>query len=155
AQFLSSVQGSVQQVPGHLLTTSPPYDCAIDLLPGFCPPRGWIFSLSPPERTAMDTYIKESLAAGIIRASTSPAGASFFFVGKKDGGLRPCIDYQGLNKIMVRNRYPLPLMAMAFELLQGASSFTKLDLRNSYWHLVQIRQGDEWRTAFNIPTGHY
>ncbi len=69
----------------------------------------------------MDTYIKESLAADIIRASTSPAGAGFFFVGKKHGGLRPCIDYRGLNKITVWNRYPLPLMATAFELLQGAS----------------------------------
>lgn len=138
-------------------TSLPPhrtYDCAIDLLPGSCPPRGRIFSLSPPERSAMDTYIKESVAAGIIRASTSPAGAGFFFVEKKDGGLRPCIDYRGLNKITVRNRYPLPLMATAFELLQGASIFTKLDLRNAY-HLVRIRQGDEWKTAFNTPTGHY
>lgn len=102
----------------------------------------------------MDLYIKESLAAGIIRASTFPAGAGFFFVQKKDGGLRPCIDYRGLNKITVRNQYPLPLMATAFELLQGASVFTKLDLSNAY-HLVRIRQGDEWKTAFNTPTGHY
>ncbi|KAK3559268.1 hypothetical protein QTP86_009932 [Hemibagrus guttatus] len=131
-----------------------PYDCAIELLPGTCPPRGRIFSLSPPERTAMDKYINESLAAGIIRPSTSPAGAGFFFVSKKDGGLRPCIDYRGLNKITLRNRYPLPLMATAFEILQEASIFTKLDLRNAY-HLVRIRQGDEWKTAFNTPTGHY
>lgn len=102
----------------------------------------------------MDLYIKESLAAGIIRASTFPAGAGFFFVQKKDGGLRPCIDYRGLNKITVWNQYPLPLMATAFELLQGASVFTKLDLSNAY-HLVRIRQGDEWKTAFNTPTGHY
>ncbi|KAK3540883.1 hypothetical protein QTP86_002978 [Hemibagrus guttatus] len=131
-----------------------PYDCAIELLPGTCPPRGRIFSLSPPERTAMNKYINESLAAGIIRPSTSPAGAGFFFVSKKDGGLRPCIDYRGLNKITIRNRYPLPLMATAFEILQEASIFTKLDLRNAY-HLVRIRQGDEWKTAFNTPTGHY
>ncbi|KAK3557454.1 hypothetical protein QTP70_027739, partial [Hemibagrus guttatus] len=131
-----------------------PYDCAIELLPGTCPPRGRIFSLSSPERTAMDKYINESLAAGIIRPSTSPAAAGFFFVSKKDGGLRPCIDYRGLNKITIRNRYPLPLMATAFEILQEASIFTKLDLHNAY-HLVHIRQGDEWKTAFNTPTGHY
>ncbi|KAK3518251.1 hypothetical protein QTP70_034617, partial [Hemibagrus guttatus] len=131
-----------------------PYDCAIELLPGTCPPRGRIFSLSSPERTAMDKYINESLVAGIICPSTSPAGAGFFFVSKKDGGLRPCIDYRGLNKITLRNRYPLPLMATAFEILQEASIFTKLDLRNAY-HLVCIRQGDEWKTAFNTPTGHY
>ncbi|KAK3566671.1 hypothetical protein QTP86_002846 [Hemibagrus guttatus] len=131
-----------------------PYDCAIELLPGTCPPRGRIFSLSSPEHTAMDKYINESLAAGIIRPSTSPAGAGFFFVSKKDGGLRPCIDYRGLNKITIRSRYPLPLMATAFEILQEASIFTKLDLRNAY-HLVRIRQGDGWKTAFNTPTGHY
>ncbi len=130
-----------------------PYDCPIELLPGTCPPRGRIFSLSPPERTTMDKY-NEALAAGIIQPSTCPAGTGFFFVGKKDGGLRPCIDYRGLNKITIRNRYLLPLMATAFEILQEASIFTKLDLCNTY-HLVRIRQGDEWKTAFNMSTGHY
>ena len=56
--------------------------------------------------------------------------------------MEPCIDYRGLNKITIRNRYPLPLMSSAFDLLQGASIFTKLDLRNAY-HLVRIRRGDE------------
>ncbi len=102
----------------------------------------------------MDDYICKALENGFIRPSTSPAGAGVFFVGKKDGGLRPCIDYRGLNNITVKNRYPLPLMATAFELLQGATIFTKLDLRNAY-HLVRIREGDEWKTAFNTPTGHY
>lgn len=90
----------------------------------------------------MEEYIKDSLDAGIIRPSSSPARAGFFFVGKKDGGLRPCIDYRCLNKITVRNRYPLPLMSTAFELLQGATIFTKLDIHNAY-HLVRIREGDE------------
>ena len=54
----------------------------------------------------------------------------------------------------MKNRYPLPLLSSAFELLQGATVFTKLDLRNAY-HLVRIREGDEWKTAFNTPTGHY
>lgn len=102
----------------------------------------------------MDKYISESLAAGIIRPSSSPAGAGFFFVEKKDKSLRPCIDYRELNSITVKNRYPLPLMSTAFELLQDSRFFTKLDLRNAY-HLVRIRQGDEWKTAFNTPTGHY
>ena len=66
----------------------------------------------------------------------------------------PYIDYQGLNDITVKDRYPLPLIASAFELLEGATVFTKLDLRNAY-HLVRIREGDEWKMAFNTPTGHY
>lgn len=130
------------------------YNCAIDLLPGTIPPHGRIFSLSLPERKAMDDYIKDALASGFIRPSTSPAGAGFFFDSKKDGGLRPYIDYRGLNKITVRNRYPLPLMSIAFDLFQGATIFTKLDLRKVY-HLIRIRRGGEWKTAFNTPSGHY
>ncbi|KAI7808332.1 Pol polyprotein [Triplophysa rosa] len=138
-------------------TSLPPhrsYDCAINLLPGTSPPKGRLYSLSGTEREAMDKYIQEALLAGLIRRSSSPAGAGFFFVQKKDGSLRPCIDYRGLNDITIKNRYPLPLMSSAFELLQGARVFTKLDLRNAY-HLVCIREGDEWKTAFNTPTGHF
>ncbi|KAI2659925.1 Transposon Tf2-9 polyprotein [Labeo rohita] len=131
-----------------------PYDCAIELLPGTSPPKGKLYSLSIPEREAMEKYISDSLAARFIRPSSSPAGAGFFFVGKKDGSLRPCIDYRGLNNITVKNTYPLPLISSAFERLQGASIFTKLDLRNAY-HLVRIRRGDEWKTAFNTPRGHF
>uniref|UniRef100_A0A8D0CYT6 Gypsy retrotransposon integrase-like protein 1 n=1 Tax=Sander lucioperca TaxID=283035 RepID=A0A8D0CYT6_SANLU len=138
-------------------TALPPhrtYDCPIDLLPGSAPPKGRLYSLSSPETVAMKDYIDSALEAGIIRPSSSPAGAGFFFVGKKDGSLRPCIDYRGLNDITVKNRYPLPLLSSAFELLQGATVFSKLDLRNAY-HLVRIREGDEWKTAFNTPSGHY
>ncbi|KAL0148675.1 hypothetical protein M9458_056002, partial [Cirrhinus mrigala] len=111
-----------------------PYDCAIDLL---LPSQGSDL-LFVSSRTHSNGYLHQ----GVLGS------------WKKDGGLRPCIDYRGLNKITVWNRHPLPLMATAFELLQGASIFTKLDLRNAY-HLVRIRQGDEWKTAFNTPTGHY
>lgn len=138
-------------------STLPPhrsYDCALELLPGTIPPRGALFSLSAPESKAMKAYVQEALANGFIRPSTSPAGAGFFFVEKKDGGLRPCIDYRGLNAITVKNRYPLPLMNSAFERLQGSSIFSKLDLRNAY-NLVRIREGDEWKTAFNTHEGHY
>ncbi len=121
-----------------------PYDCSIELLPGTMPPRGRLYSLSAPERGALENYLTESLAAGIIVPSSSPARARFFFVKKKDGSLRPCIDYRGLNDITVKNRYPLPLMSSAFEILQGAKVFTKLDLRNAY-HLVRIKQ---WWTKY-------
>ncbi len=119
-----------------------------------CHTRGRLYSLSAPERGALENYLTESLAAGIIVPSSSPAGAGFFFVKEKDGSLRPCINYRGLNDITVKNRYPLPLMSSAFEILQGAKVFTKLDLRNAY-HLVRIKEGDEWKTAFNTPIGHF
>ncbi|KAK3509746.1 hypothetical protein QTP70_008378 [Hemibagrus guttatus] len=128
-----------------------PWDCAIDLIPGEPVPKGRIYSLTLPEEKAMEEYIKEALAQGYICPSTSPAASSFFFVAKKDGGLRPCIDYRALNKITVKFRYPLPLVPAV---LRGATVFTKLDLRSAY-NLIWIRKGDEWKTAFVTPTGHY
>ncbi|XP_062418964.1 uncharacterized protein LOC134131237 [Pungitius pungitius] len=131
-----------------------PCDCAIELLPEGPLPRGRIYALSLPEEEAMNQYVEESLQQGIIRPSTSPAASSFFFVGKKDGGLRPCIDYRALNAITVKNRFPLPLIPAALEQVGGASIYTKLDLRSAY-NLVRIREGDEWKTAFLTARGHY
>ncbi|KAK3529961.1 hypothetical protein QTP86_009347 [Hemibagrus guttatus] len=102
----------------------------------------------------MEEYIETALAAGHIRPSTSPAAAGFFFIGKRDGGLRPCIDYRGLNAITVRYPYPLPLVPAALEQLRGARVFTKLDLRSAY-NLVRIHEGNEWKTAFHTTSGHY
>ena len=81
----------------------------------------------------MREYITASLKAGLIRPSSSPAGAGFFFVGKKD--------------------VSLPLMSSVFAQLQRAKVFTNLDLRNAY-HLIHIKEGDEWKTGFNMPSGH-
>ena len=102
----------------------------------------------------MAKYIEEELEKGFIRPSTSPASADFFFVRKKDGGLRPCIDYCGLNEITVKFRYPLPLVPSALEQLRTAQYYTKLDLRCAY-NLIRIREGDEWKTAFSTTNGHY
>ncbi len=138
-------------------TQLPPHrtgDCAIDLQPGSQPPKGRIFPLSQPEAESMKSYIEEELAKGFLRPSTSPASAGFFFVKKKDGGLRPCIDYRGLNNITIKFRYPLPLVPAALEQLREAQYFTKLDLRSAY-NLIRIREGDEWKTAFSTTTGHY
>lgn len=78
------------------------------------------------------------------RDVSTPFLAGFFFVSKKDGSLRPCIDYSPLKDITSKNRYPFPLISSAIELLQKASVFTKLDLRNAY-HLIRLREGDEWQ----------
>ncbi|KAK3508471.1 hypothetical protein QTP70_030247 [Hemibagrus guttatus] len=131
-----------------------PWDCAIDLIPDEPVPKGRIYSLSVPEEKAMEEYITEALAQGYIHPSTSPAASSFFFVAKKDGSLRPCIDYRALNKITVKFRYPLPLVSAALERLCGTTVFTKLDLRSAY-NLIRIREGDGWKTAFVTPTSHY
>jgi hypothetical protein len=67
--------------------------------------------------------------------------------------MRPCIDYRALNGITIKNRYALTVMSTAFELAPGSQFFTKPDLRNAY-NLVIIIEGDEWKTAFNNPSGH-
>ncbi len=136
------------QLPPHR-----PWDCAIDIIPGEPVPRGKIYPLSLPEQKAMREYIGEALQQGYIRPSTSPATSSFF-VAKNDGGLQSCIDYRALNKLTVKFRYPLPLVPAALEHLRGATVFTKLEPCSAY-NLIWICEGDEWKTAFVIPTGHY
>ncbi len=107
-----------------------PWDCAIDLLPGYKLPRGRVYPLSIPEHKAMEEYIQEALNQGYIRPSSSPVASSFFFVGKKGGALRPCIDYRAVNSQTVKLPYPLPLVPPALEEIRGARIFSKLDLRS-------------------------
>ncbi len=101
----------------------------------------------------MEEYIEEALSSGFIRSSTSPATAGFF-VEKKDGRLRPCIDYRGLNNVTLKFRYPLPLVPSALEQLREATIYTKLNLRSAY-NLIRIKEGVEWKTAFLTTRGHY
>uniref|UniRef100_A0A3B3SBH5 Gypsy retrotransposon integrase-like protein 1 n=1 Tax=Paramormyrops kingsleyae TaxID=1676925 RepID=A0A3B3SBH5_9TELE len=129
-------------------------DCAIDILAGTSMPRGRLYPISLQEQDALETYIREGLRQGIIRPSTSPMTAGFFFVKKKDGGLRPVIDYRALNAVSVKRREPLPLIPSALEQVREAVIFTKLDLRSAY-NLVRIRKGDEWKTSFITSRGQY
>ncbi len=151
--MLPLVMSSARRKP-HSCHHHRPWDCAIDLIPGEPVSCGKIYPLSLPEQKAMEEYIGEALQQGYIRPSTSHAASSFFFVAKKDGGLRFCIDYRALNKLTVKFRYPLPLVPAALEHLRGTTVFTKLDLRSPY-SLIRIREGDEWKTAFVTPTGHH
>lgn len=140
-----------------LVETLPPhreYDCQIDLEEGRSPPFGPIYPLSEPERLALREFIAENLPKHFIERSSSPAGAPVLFVRKKDGSLRMCIDYRGLNRITIRNRYPIPLVNDLLERLPKSKCFTKLDLRSAF-NLLRIRKGDEWKTAFRTRYGHF
>jgi hypothetical protein len=130
------------------------YDLKINTEPGSTPPFQHIYGLSATELDALKTFIDENLTKGFIRHSTSPAGAPILFVKKKDGSLRLCVDYRGLNKITLKNRYPLPLIPESLDRLSKAKFFTKLDLRGAY-NLVRIAPGDEWKTAFRCRYGHF
>ena len=110
--------------------------------------------MSPTELEVLRAYIEENLANGFIRHSKSPADAPIFFVKKKDGSLRLVVDYCGLNKVTIKNRYALPLISSLLERINGARFFTKINLRGAY-NLVRIRLGDEWKTTFRTRYGHF
>ena len=137
-----------------LLPSNGKMDHAIETVDDKDPPYGPLYNLSTPELAVLRDYIDESLQKGWIRRSTSPCGAPILFVPKKDGGLRLCVDYRGLNKITIKNRTALPLISETLDRLVGAAIFTKFDLKDAY-HRIRIQEGHEWKTAFRTRYGHF
>jgi hypothetical protein len=130
-----------------------PYDHAIDLKEGSVPPWGPIYPLNETELSELRLWLEKMTKMGAVRPSKSSCSSPMLFVPKGHGrGLRLCIDYRGINKITVPNRYPLPNMDELSERVRGSQWFTKLDLKNGY-HLVRIKKGDEWKTAFRCRYG--
>jgi len=95
----------------------------------------------------LKAFIETNLANGFIQRSSSPAAAPKLFAKKKDGGLRLCVDYRVLNLGTVKNRYPCLLISEMLDRVRGARIFIRLDFRNAY-HLIRIKEGDEYKTAF-------
>jgi hypothetical protein len=111
-----------------------------------------VYPMTLTEQTEMDTFLEEASATGHIRQSKSPLGAPVFFIKKKDGKLCFVQDYQALNAITRKNRYPLPLIDDLIHRLKDAHYFTKLDVRWGY-NNVRIREGDEWKATFRTNRG--
>jgi hypothetical protein len=129
-------------------------DHRIELVPGSSPPSRPTIRLSATELAELKKQLIELEAAGFIRPSKSPFGAPILFVKKKDGTMRMCIDYRALNRITVKNSYPLPRVDELFDRLQGARYFSKIDLRSGY-HQIRIAPEDVPKTAFRTRYGHY
>ena len=124
------------------------YDHAIDLKEGPTPPWGPIYLLNETELEELRNWLKKMTDMGVVRQSKSACSSPMLFIPKGHGrGLRLCIDYRGINKIMVPNHYPLPNMDKLKEHVRGAKWFNKIDLKNSY-HLIRIKEGHKWKTAF-------
>lgn len=128
------------------------YDHTIPLEPGKAPPFGPIYKLSPVELEVVRKYVADNLRKGFLRHSQSPCGAPIVFAKKADGTLRLCVDYRGLNKITIKNRYPLPLIGELLERISKAKYFTKFDVRDGY-NRLRIAPGEEWKTAFRCRYG--
>ncbi|GJV01351.1 putative reverse transcriptase domain-containing protein [Tanacetum coccineum] len=126
----------------------------IDLIPGAAPIARTPYRLAPSEMQELSNQLQELTNRGFIRPSTSPWGAPVLFVKKKDGSFRMCIDYRELNKLTIKNRYPLPRIDDLFDQLQGSSVYSKIDLRSGY-HQLRVRERDIPKTAFRTRYGHY
>ncbi|KAJ1585280.1 hypothetical protein NDA15_004744 [Ustilago hordei] len=148
------LQDVFDEVEADKLPHHTEHDLHLELIEGGKPPQGPLYLKGPKEMSELRRYLDENLEKGFIRPSKSPARSPVLFVPKKDGGLRLCVDYRGLNEITVKNRAPLPLIEEQLFLLRKARIYTKLDLRAAY-NLIRIAKGDEWKTAFGTQLGLY
>ncbi|KAL0401378.1 UNVERIFIED_CONTAM: Retrovirus-related Pol polyprotein from transposon [Sesamum latifolium] len=139
-------------MPDELPQKLPPkraVDHEIESVPGTKPPARAPYRMSQPELVELRKQLKDMLESGIIKPAKSPYGTPVLFQKKADGSLRMCCDYRALNKITVKNKYPIPIVADCFDRLSQANYFTKIDLRSGYWQ-VRIKEGDEAKTIVVI-----
>nr|GEU61748.1 putative reverse transcriptase domain-containing protein [Tanacetum cinerariifolium] len=150
------VQDFPEVFPKDLLGLPPdrPVEFQIDLIPGAAHVARAPYRLALSEMKELSKKLQELFDKGFIRPSSSPWGAPVLFVKKKDGSFRMCIDYKELNKMMVKNRYPLPRIVDLFDQLQGSGIYSKIDLRSGYQQL-RVREQDIPKTAFRTRYGHY
>ncbi|WVZ62703.1 hypothetical protein U9M48_012416 [Paspalum notatum var. saurae] len=127
---------------------------SIELVPGTAPIYKKAYRISGVELLEVKKQIDELLEKGFIRKSTSPWASPVLLTEKKDGTLRMCVDYRGLNAVTVKNKYPLPRIEDLFDQLKGACVFSKIDLRSGY-HQLRIRPSDIPKTAFISRYGLY
>ncbi|KAL8120168.1 hypothetical protein AgCh_017344 [Apium graveolens] len=127
---------------------------AIDIAPGTEPVFKAPYRMALVEMKELETQLQDLLDKGVIRPSVSPWGIPVLFVKKKDGSMRLCIDYRELNKLTIKNKYPLPRIDDLFDQLRGAVWFSKIDLRFGY-HQMKIKPEDILKTAFGTRYGHY
>ncbi|GBG89319.1 hypothetical protein CBR_g49029 [Chara braunii] len=127
---------------------------AIEIIPGSKTPKERIYRMAPAELDELRRQLKELTKKGWIRSSTSPFGSPVLFVPKKEGSLRMCIDYRGLNAITVKNAEPLPRIDDLLDRVQGCKYYNKIDLKFGY-HQIAIRPEDHQKNAFQTRYGLY
>ncbi|GJY55639.1 putative reverse transcriptase domain-containing protein [Tanacetum coccineum] len=126
----------------------------INLIPGAALVARAPYRLAPSEMQELSNQLQELVVRGFIRPSTSLWGAPVLFVKKKDRSFWICIDYRELNKLIIKNRYPLPRIDDLFDQLQGLSIYSKIDLRSGY-HQLRVRDEDIPKTGFRTRYRHY
>src|SRR5258707_12223328 len=134
------------------LAPDQPYDLKINLEDGAKPFHRPIYSLLPPELTTLRDFLEENTKNGFICPSKSPWGSPVLFIKKKDRSLCLCINFHTLNRVTEKDRYPLPLIPDLLNSPGPARIYSKINLKHAY-HLVQIAEGDEPKTAFCMRYG--
>jgi len=127
---------------------------SIDLMPGTQPIHKAPYHMAPSELKELKKQLEDLVDQGFIRPSVSPWGAPVLFVRKKDGSLRMCIDYRELNRVTIKNKYPLPRIDDLFDQLKEATVYSKIDLRSGY-HQLKVKEADIPKTAIRTRYGHY
>nr|CAD1843916.1 unnamed protein product [Ananas comosus var. bracteatus] len=107
----------------------------IDVVPETAPISKVPYRMAPAELRELKAQLQDLMGRGFVRSSVSPWGAPVLFVKKKDGSLRLCVDYRELNKVTIKNKYPLPRIDDLFDQLQGSCVFSKINLQSGYHQL--------------------
>jgi hypothetical protein len=142
--------------PTELPSIPPEHDVVfeIKLVPSTQPIHKTPYRMAPKEQVELKWQLDDLLAKGFIRPSKSPWAFPVLFVEKKDGTKRLCVDYHELNRLTIKNKYPLPRIDVLFEQLRGAKVFSKIDLNFGY-HQLRIQEEDIEKTTFSTRYGHY
>ncbi|XP_052726015.1 uncharacterized protein LOC128194444 [Vigna angularis] len=141
-----------EEIPG--LPPPREVEFTIDLVTTAAPISVQPYRMALAELIELKKQIEELLDKQFIRPSVSPWGAPVLLVKKKDGSSRLCIDYRQLNKLTIKNKYPLPRIDDLLDQLHGATVFSKIDLRSGY-HQIRVKEDDIQKTAFRSRYGHY
>jgi hypothetical protein len=153
-QDILSKHQMVSSTPHGLPPSHSVHDHSIPLVPGSLPPNICLYRHPFSKKNEIEKMVQELLTAGIIRPSTSPYSSLVIMVLKKEGSWRMCPDFCALNKLTIKDKFPIPVIDDLLDELSGAQCFTKLDLHSSY-HQIRMKEANIPKTAFRTHEGHY
>ncbi|MCO5573398.1 hypothetical protein L7F22_027169 [Adiantum nelumboides] len=155
SKFLNQFQDVfIDDIPGELPPKRGDDDHAIELIPGSSPPNKPPYRVSQAQQEEIMRQVNELVEKGMVRPSSSPFCSPILLLHKKDGTYRICVDYRALNKITIKNRFPVPCIEDLFDKLQGSTYFSRIDLKSGY-HQIRIVNEDILKTTFHTTFGLY
>ncbi|MCO5579331.1 hypothetical protein L7F22_033186 [Adiantum nelumboides] len=155
SNFLNQFQDVfIDDIPGELPPKRRDDDHMIELIPGSSPPNKPPYRVSQAQQEEIIRQVNELVEKGVVRPSSSPFCSPVLLMQKKDSAYRMCVDYRALNRITIKNRFPVPRVEDLFDKLQGSTYFSRIDLKSGY-HQIRIVNEDIVKTAFRTTFGLY